>query len=230
MECVWCNKKIYPNVTWSTFLYPEKLAPLCHSCQGELRWIERADCIDCGRQYKDGAKKESNRCQDCNRRRETSQQFLTKNRSVFQYNEQLQPMITKWKYRGDYCLIEAFRAPVQEGFKTYFSDLNADTIAVPIPLSPQRLQERAFNQAEAIAQLLPLPTCELLKRVHGEKQSKRSRKERLEASNPFQLFKSTNKPVLLIDDIYTTGTTLQQAAEILIQSGCPEVSSYTLAR
>ncbi|CQR46393.1 Ribose-phosphate pyrophosphokinase [Paraliobacillus sp. PM-2] len=230
MECIWCQQLIYPEVTWSTLFIPEKITPLCKNCQAELQPIERIDCFDCGRQYNEKATKGDVRCTDCQRWHQENKHYLTRNRSVFQYNKQIQAMITKWKYRGDYSLIEAFADQIQQYFQTYYNDLDENTIIVPIPLSDQRLHERAFNQAEVIAEQLPLPIHHLLRRIHGEKQAKRSRKERLAISNPFQLYQPTNQPVLLIDDIYTTGTTLHHAAQILKQGGCPTVYAYTLAR
>ncbi|MFB1049918.1 ComF family protein [Paraliobacillus sp. JSM ZJ581] len=230
MKCIWCQKQIYPEVTWSSLFFPKKPIPLCDTCQAGLQQIENVDCLDCGRQYNEKALDGYIRCHDCEQRHHNNKHFLLKNRSVFQYNESIQAMITKWKYRGDYCLIEAFRESIQSGFQAYFADLDKGAITVPIPLSPQRLQERAFNQSKAMAQLLPLPVYDLLQRTHGEKQAKRSREERITSPNPFRIRRSTSQPVLLIDDIYTTGTTLHHAAEILKQAGCPIVFAYTLAR
>jgi len=48
--------------------------------------------------------------------------------------------------------------------------------------------------------------------------------------NPFNLVKSLNNPVLLVDDIYTTGRTLRHAAQLLKEAGCQEVYALTLCR
>ncbi len=230
MQCIWCQEIIYPDVSWATFLLPEKITPLCQSCQSELQVINRVDCRYCGRQYNTSPTDPGVLCHDCYRWQQVGKSSFTKNRSVFQYNTRLQAMITRWKYRGDYAIVEAFRDQINQCFTMHYGKIDQNTVIVPIPLSKQRLQHRAFNQAEAIAAMLPLPTDNLLSRVHSEKQAKKSRKERIASVNPFQLCKPTKQSVLLIDDIYTTGMTLQHAATTLKQGGCPRVSTFTLAR
>ena len=78
---------------------------------------------------------------------------------------------------------------------------------VPIPLSPERLQERGFNQAEALIVEAGLQSANLLKRTHSEKQSKKSRSDRIHVPQVFSLEPTTleGKRILLVDDIYTTG-------------------------
>src|SRR5690606_12881635 len=97
-------------------------------------------------------------------------------------------------------------------------------------LSKERLMERGFKQAKMLADFLPIEMVEPLSRVHGEKQSKKTRQERMIAENPFFIKETINKKVILVDDIYTTGTTLRHAATLLKEHGCPEVYSLTLIR
>ncbi|WP_339213858.1 phosphoribosyltransferase family protein [Ornithinibacillus sp. FSL M8-0202] len=141
----------------------------------------------------------------------------------------MQDIIAKWKYRGDYELGTVF----EESYTTYFQKAFAsikNAVIIPIPLSMERLQERCFNQAEMLASFLSLKKMNILSRTHGEKQSKKSRNERIYSENPFILQEKLNNPVILVDDIYTTGTTLRHAAKLLKDAGCPEVYSYTLIR
>jgi len=152
------------------------------------------------------------------------------NYSIFTYNPFMKEVIAKWKYRGDYYLGYIFENYLMEAFKENFSFLKKNGFVVPIPLSEERLLERGFNQAKMIADFLPIETKEILTRLHGEKQSKKSRMERIISKNPFFITESINKPVLLVDDIYTTGTTLRHAARLLKKHGCPNVYALTLVR
>ncbi len=155
---------------------------------------------------------------------------LVFNYSVYAYNEQMQAMIAKWKYRGDFILAEAFKYQFVQSFHRKFSSLTGDMLIIPIPLSIERLQERGFNQAKVLADFLPIANRELITRIHSEKQAKMTRSERISTNNPFKINEKINKKVILVDDIYTTGRTLRHAATILKEHGCPEVYAYTLIR
>ncbi len=223
--------KIIPEVEWHTFFFPEKPRKLCQKCETGLEKIDSIACEMCGRP---STKDEENPtiCSDCTRWQQDPswEDILVFNRSVYHYNPLLQEMITKWKYRGDYHICQSFEEAVEAAFKQYFVKTHPDAILVPIPLSAERLQERAFNQARVLADLLPYQSANALKRIHGEKQAKKTRQERIASVNPFVLEAPIKKNVILIDDIYTTGTTLRHAAKVLKQQGCPKVCSFTLAR
>lgn len=226
MHCLWCDVEIIPEISWANVFILSKPKNLCSACASELSILEGNRCRKCSRLS------EESLCQDC-KRWDVDGEYddpLTQNFSVFYYNEQMQDMISRWKYRGDYCLGNSFETYYTKAFKQEFTSLPKDTIAVPIPLSNERIKERGFNQSLQLAGFLPLQTCELLTRVHGEKQSKKTRKERISALNPFKIKKTINKPVILTDDIYTTGSTLRHAASLLKEQGCPTVYALTLVR
>jgi len=223
MCCVWCNKEMGKRLNWKRLLLLSESKSLCSICEDKLDIIQGKRCQMCSRQSDEHV------CSDCIywQRRDPSLSF---NHSVFRYNERMQKMIARWKYRGDYVLGDAFKEAFQKEFKRIFAKFDRDTILVPIPLSEERLFERGFNQAQILADFLPMPIYPVLKRVHSEKQSKKTRYERLASKNPFKLDQSMNTKVILIDDIYTTGTTLRHAALCLKARGASEVYAYTLIR
>ncbi|WLV23986.1 ComF family protein [Aciduricibacillus chroicocephali] len=150
------------------------------------------------------------------------------NQSVYTYNSHMKEMIYQWKYRGDYEVGFSFMQDINDAFRKLGTEKK--TIVVPIPLSEERLAERGFNQALQLASFIPKKSALLLRRVHGEKQSKKTRRERITAENPFIIEEKVEKPVILVDDIYTTGATLHKAAAVLKRAGCPRVESLTLVR
>ncbi|MDY0405083.1 ComF family protein [Virgibacillus sp. 179-BFC.A HS] len=170
-------------------------------------------------------------CPDCQlwQKKFAGDDPLAANHSIFVYNETMQQIIAKWKYRGDYILGNAFKTTFRKGFQQYFGKWK-NPIVIPIPLSEERLEERGFNQAQMLAEFLPAKISDSLSRTAGEKQSKKNRKQRLSAQNPFRVDRPINKAVILVDDIYTTGTTLRHAASVLKENGCPKVAAYTLIR
>lgn len=96
---------------------------------------------------------------------------------------------------------------------------NSLDLIVPVPLHPRKLKKRGFNQSEYLAQgiaeilLLPLITNNLIRVIHSPSQTRKSRFQRwknvagiFEVKNPDE-FK--NKHVLLVDDVITTGSTIE---------------------
>ncbi|MCP8617593.1 ComF family protein [Salirhabdus salicampi] len=227
MRCLWCFDEVIPSVTWTTFIHIfEEQYPLCNRCKNQL---ERIDGIVCHYCYRPQSKR--GLCSDCERwkRNRVYHNVLKRNISLFTYNDFMKEVMARWKYRGDYALVYMFDPYVKNVFQEELRQFNG--VLVPIPLSEERYDERGFNQAEAICRLVNKPVQHLLRRGNNEKQAKKGRRERLNASNPFQLTKATNyRSVLLVDDIYTTGVTLHKAARVLRDGGVKEIISLTIVR
>ncbi|AXI11185.1 ComF family protein [Oceanobacillus zhaokaii] len=225
MECLWCGQAIIPDITWTNLFMPEKPSPLCRVCEEQLDQLDGARCKQCSR------RSDVEICLDCDWWNEhATRNTIEFNYSIFAYNPFIQEIITKWKYRGDYVLGNIFQSYFQQAFRNNFALLKKDLVIIPIPLSEERLFERGFNQAKRLAEFLPIETSDVLTRIHGEKQSKKTRTERLDSENPFFMKESLQKPAILVDDIYTTGTTLRHAASLLRDNGCPKVYTFTLIR
>ncbi|WP_047980839.1 ComF family protein [Ornithinibacillus contaminans] len=225
MNCLWCDEEIHVTIDWTTIAMPPKAQPICDTCAEGVQELTGSRCRKCSRLSTKRV------CEDCLWWEEYlhGDDSIEFNYSVFPYSNQMQEIIAKWKYRGDYELGYIFRESFLTHYKTVFAKVK-DAVVVPIPLSDERIHERCFNQAKMLAEFLPLETKEVLTRVHGEKQSKKSRHERITSNNPFILQQNLNNPVIIVDDIYTTGTTLRHAAKLLKLHGCPSVYTYTLVR
>lgn len=221
--CINCYEQLERELTWSNWLTVEKSSVVCQSCASQFVKIAGQRCQVCSRAW------ESSICRDCQQWRELGDP-IEKNYSVFQYNEFIREIISQWKFRGDYVLRELFRNDLKNAFEKEFSGIASDLMVVPIPLSKNRMEERGFNQSLALAEMLGVSIQEVLSRITGEKQAKKNRKARLKRDNPFYVVQPLKQAALLIDDIYTTGTTLRHAAQQLKNHGCPAVYSLTLAR
>ncbi|WP_436377063.1 ComF family protein [Cytobacillus sp. BC1816] len=153
--------------------------------------------------------------------------MFEKNISIFMYDDFMKETIARYKFRGDYIFAKAFSPFMRKKLKTVEFDY-----LVPIPLSPQRLYERGFNQSGALIHETGFTVTELLQRIHSEKQSKKSRFDRIHLNQVFQQLNLNieNRKIIVIDDIYTTGSTLYHAAKVLKEGGAASVSSVTLAR
>jgi ComF family protein len=117
--------------------------------------------------------------------------------------------------------------------------IEADLI-VPVPLYPSRLRAREFNQSLLLADRLgrhmkkPVSTDNLLRVLATEPQTTLSRPARLrnlrQAFVAFHSDRLAGRRILLVDDVFTTGTTLNECAAALCKAGAESVYALTLVR
>lgn len=228
--CLYCEIPIKETVTWRGLFHSEPQY-LCAECQKGLQWIRGKRCVHCSRSLGmlPEELKKGDVCRDCYRWEEDPnwKGILLQNTSLFEYNDFLKDYLARYKYRGDHSLAKAFGTQLAN----YLKSLQFDHIT-PISLSEERHYERGFNQSAALLEGAEITPSHLLTRSHSEKQSKKSRQERLQQKQVFSLTEEnlTGQSILLFDDIYTTGTTLRQAAKLLKEAGAETVTSLTLAR
>ena len=122
----------------------------------------------------------------------------------------------------------------------YFTKINlqGDFQVVPVPLHKNRIKKRKYNHMELVAiEFCRLsgfvPNFELIKRIKDTKpQYKLSRQERMQnLADAFEVDKSKdlNKPVLLIDDICTTGSTFEEMVRVLKSEGISNIVCFASA-
>ena len=133
---------------------------------------------------------------------------------------------------------------IEKILKAYFALVDIPfskfDLVVPIPLHRKKLKERGFNQAELLARVVATHfnlklVKNSLERVKATKsQTSLSKKKRLENIKGVFQFRNKDefreKKVLLVDDVYTTGTTIREATKVLKKARAREVYVFTLAR
>jgi competence protein ComFC len=231
-HCLLCHEELEAVLSWQALFGKKESPNICEECKGSFAPITGEMCDICGRPFAflEEGFRAGDMCLDCKRWEEEEywSGSLDKNRSLYRYTDFTKEVVARFKFRGDYVLSKVFAVDLRLALQ----DFKYDYI-VPIPLSEERLYERGFNQAEAIIKAVELNPTHLLSRMHTEKQSKKSRTERIHIKQVFKLqtgIDINSKKILLIDDIYTTGSTLRQAAKILKEHGAARVYSFTLAR
>lgn len=215
--------------------------PVCGACWSAIRPITPPICENCGdplpswRLVSCGA----TRCPRCRR----MPRFVDRSRAIGEYDGALRQIIHALKYDGRRSLAR----PLGKLMQKYGSDLlNGAHWAVPVPLHPRRERARGFNQAAELARYLDLPMCSALERVrHTVRQvdlpaSRRHANVRgafrLTAGRGWLVARKPRVPdlskacVLLVDDVSTTGATLDACARILRRAGVAEVRAITAAR
>lgn len=211
---------------------------LCPTCLSRLPIRLEQDCPTCRHHITPhGAV-----CFSC---RDTNPQSLDGLFVASYYHDSLLPhAIHTWKYR----FIPGLAAPLGQFLATTLreSDLPLPDALIPVPLHPRRLRFRGFNQATLLAteltkRLTPgldFPVTEALIRTRYTKPQMKtdSREERLRNLReafvivPGQETNIVNKHLWLVDDVATTGTTLEECAQVLKANGARSVWGIVLAR
>ncbi|WP_019243088.1 MULTISPECIES: ComF family protein [Bacillus] len=230
--CWICGTKTILDYSWASLSIKPIKIHLCNQCKSKLQLLAEPRCCKCSRMLSELEPDYiyDNLCSDCYRWEQDDRwkNILDQNISLYKYNTFLQELLALFKYRGDYAIAEIFA----EDIRSVISKLKVDYV-VPIPLSSERLLERGFNQSEALLRVAGVTPSLILTRIHTEKQSKKSRQQRLELQSIFLSADKkdlTDKQILLVDDIYTTGSTLRHAAKVLKEIGAQNIYSLTIAR
>ena len=152
----------------------------------------------------------------------------------FVYKDGVRRAIGQLKFYGHSEAAGFFADHLMEALKGVF----CPDWVVPVPMNPDRLAERGYNQAELLAQPIAQKLgCEFypkaLERTGNMVQHELSANlRRLEAQASFRLAAGTNpagKRILLVDDIFTTGSTMRRCAWILLDAGAAEVACVVAA-
>lgn len=195
---------------------------------------EEYSCVSCKNQFKKLSKE---RCQNCNKElhRDTcidcklwmKKGYIPKHLAIYRYEENMKEYFSRYKFMGDYCLRKIFQQEIKANLKSF---LKKGYILVPVPLSEERLEERGFNQVKGLLEGIPYKN--IFEKREIEKQSSRTREERLSQDNSFSLKKGIELPskIIIIDDIYTTGSTLYQMVKLLDGLDVKEILTFSLAR
>jgi ComF family protein len=157
-------------------------------------------------------------------------------RSVYRYEGSVRKLVHAYKFKGQSCLADPLAAQL-EAFRASW-DFVPDLI-VPVPLAPGRRRERGFNQAALLAERLgrafSIPISEALSRTRSTvaQVGLTAAQRRRNVEGAFALRRGAvvaGQRLLLIDDVATTGATLDACARALLEAGAKDVSGLTIAR
>ncbi|WP_380026214.1 ComF family protein [Effusibacillus consociatus] len=203
---------------------------ICFRCRSSLSPIEPPYCLLCGRHVP-----QPGHCPECER--ETS---FVLSRSYGKYEGVLRDLLHRFKFSREDELITILASCLHEAWDLHLAHFPIDWL-VPVPIHAERLKERGYNQAERLALHLSsytkIPCLPALRRhLHLKGQATRDRKERIQAlQGTFvcdlqYVSEIQGKRILLVDDIYTTGSTAEACAKGLMDAGVEQVYVITVAR
>ena len=220
ITCVFCDEELDSNSNNDT----------CVQCLSELPFLTTNTCERCG-----GIVSENNEniCLNC----KANNFEFDLARSVFNYEDKIVSAIHKYKYSSHRYLLEPFGNYLSKYLASW--NIHPDYIT-SVPLHPNREKARGYNQAKCMAELVSknfgipyVDICE--KTVDNKNQARLDFKERRKnVKDVYKLVPDIRKKVsgstiLLIDDVYTTGSTCSEVAKIIKSAGVSKVYVLTLA-
>lgn len=202
---------------------------MCGACRQRVHYLTAPFCCRCGKKLAD---EEAEYCGDCRRR----QHLFTAGRALYQY-EDIASALYRFKYGGrrEYALF--FGRELAQQLGGYIRGLQPDGL-VPVPMYAGKRRRRGYNQAqlltEALGKELGIPVypdlvirnrnTKPLKELNPEERVNNLKKAFNLRQNGVKL-----KTIILIDDIYTTGSTMDQISAVLLAGGCQKIYSIVLA-
>lgn len=215
---------------------------LCGGCARSITLLKSPLCRVCGLPFESGVA-EDHTCGDCL----TSLNRFDLARSCGRYDQGLKHLIHGFKYKNIPQLASPLGVLLAWGFENYFSEHRFDLI-LPVPLHPRRMRQRGFNQAYLLAREafagkngpipsrpLPAVECGLLVRARatlpqtglGRELRRKNLRNAFKVTRPEKVKK---RSILLVDDVYTTGATVNECARTLKNAGARKVGVLSLAR
>ena len=202
---------------------------VCKDCQNRLERLSLLNsCDHCGR-------KTIMSMPYCN----TCTNALTNfevSKSVFNYVQPITNLIHEYKYNGAKYLKNFFASELELLYRNN-QELKADVITY-IPMTKKSLKKRKYNQTKLLAEILStklnLPMVEPLEKVKETSRqatlNKRERQMNLKSAYKLKNKKEIqNKVVLIVDDVTTTGSTINNVSKILTNGGAKSVKAITIA-
>jgi competence protein ComFC len=205
----------------------------CKTCADSLTPVRPPRCEACSQPYSGAL--DSFVCSNCRGR---AFHFVCAV-AVMQSRGILRDLIHRFKYGGEVWVGDLLSDFLTQGLRDPRLNGCSFDAVVPVPLHPLRRREREFNQAEVLSRELTrkskLAFCEALVRVrYTVTQTHFDRRRRMQnLRDAFKLSRNATvqgKDLLLVDDVLTTGSTLDECARVLLTAGARSVRALTVAR
>ena len=221
-RCVICDKLL-------PFGYNLGNEFLCYECRDKLEFIKEPTCKKCGAMIYE---KDKLYCIRCEEKLRTGYEYGF---GLLRYNDFVKESMHKIKYDGRKEYIDFYGKCIAKLYKEKFKAIGADYL-VPVPIHRRRLRERNYNQASILAysiskelynQGIDLKVNEgiIYRNKNTKVLNKLGNEERIrELDNAFTTSDLSDiEKVILVDDIYTTGSTIDTIGKRLKKSGVKEV-------
>lgn len=197
---------------------------ICINCEKLIEYVEEPKCKKCGKPV---TNEEQEYCYDCTK----IQHIYMRGFSTYIYNEVVKESIYRFKYHNRREYAKYYGESICYRFADEIKRLGIEAI-IPVPIHRKKQLERGYNQAELIARVignemkLPVVSDLLIRQKYTKPQKELSNSERgKNLENAFIVTENVVKckKVLLVDDIYTTGSTVDACSKVLLEAGAESV-------
>lgn len=216
--------------------------PRCPVCNGLLENRQKSVCPECTEVFHAITE---NYCMKCGKPVGETEEYCTEcrgrdrsfvqGRSIFLYNAQMKQSILRYKYYGSREYGKYYAECICRYAGETIGRWHPDVI-VPVPVHRRKLRMRGFNQAADLAErtgkILGIPVAEDIVYKTRETKSQKKLDARERKRNLKDVFRATcpvnGLKILIIDDVYTTGSTVEAMTECLLENGAKAVFFVTL--
>jgi ComF family protein len=227
--CVSCHGLVEPEAGDAR---AEGLRNLCVNCRRRIIVVSEPHCTTCGHPFF-GEMAENIGCAHC----ETLQPVFREGRTATLLQGPMRDLVLAFKYHRAVYALRDMRAIVRAN--PHFRSFLAGARLVPVPLHPRKRRDRGFNQAELLAELFarevegatvhPI----LRRKIDTRTQTRLDRAQRqANLENAFALAPRVSVEAghryVLVDDVFTTGATLNACAKVLQDAGVTRIDVATL--
>lgn len=197
---------------------------VCGDCRWKIAYPSEPCCLRCGKEI-DSEDKEY--CQDCN----DHQRTFIKGFPAIHYREPVTDGVAAFKYSNKKGYGAFFAGEIVKRYGGAFLDI-APQVLVPVPIHKSKLRKRGYNQAEVLAielsRLTGIPVDNSLVERRVKTLPQKELNDLARERNIKNAFFSTGKIVqyksaLIVDDIYTTGATVEACTKVLHSMGVEDV-------
>jgi len=219
-QCMSCGKVL---------LKIEKELGFCSGCLKGVKLVDDNSCLKCGKPIEDGVEELCEQCVGQNH-------YFTQNKGVFVYEGPIKKSMYLFKYGNKRCSGKLFAKYAAKKYGKWIKNNEIEAI-VPVPMYKQKMKRRGYNQAEVfgteLGKLLGIPVSrDIIRRERDTVAMKQLRgaKRKKNLLNAFKVPENIVqfRKVLVVDDIYTTGTTIDEVSKALKGGGITEIYSLCI--
>ncbi|WP_165920866.1 ComF family protein [Muricomes intestini] len=203
---------------------------ICDCCKKKVIYIKDSRCMCCGKPVE---KEEQEFCRDCS----CHQKAYEQGRSLWVHRPPVSSALYRFKYKNKRYYGRIFAEEMAKSLEDQIYRWQIEEM-IPVPLHPARRKMRGYNQAEILAEelgkIIDIPVNDkILYRIRNTKPQKSlddaQRTQNLKGAFAVSKQHNIKRNILIIDDIYTTGSTINKAAHMLKLGGAEKVYFLTVS-